>query len=139
MKSGASIVAKVLLKDGSPVRVAMVRAVKGKITATNAKAFNLQTAAFGTDTTIGVAFGGQPHKIQNLQPGEYSVCAVPFPDELRGMGPIMEYVDREGDNLPVFCKTATVTGTTDLSLTITVDAMPVYVPPPPDTAPPGGT
>ena len=53
-----------------------------------------------------MSMGGNPARIDKLSPGTYTVCASPFPAEV-GFD-VEDYLVREGDNLPVFCKHAQV-------------------------------
>lgn len=119
--------------NADEANLAMMRVVGGpKLTATNARALDLEVAARGAVySNFAVSFRGRGAKWDDVPPGEYSVCAVPFPNELMGMAPVMEYMEREGDNLPVYCTSYTVTQAAEQTVTIEVQ-VPAFVPPPPN-------
>ena len=79
-------------------------------------------------------------------PGAYTVCAIPFPEEVRGMQGTMSYMEREGENLPAYCVAKEVTDAPEQPVTIEVK-IPAFVPdasagsgaPAPAPPPRGGT
>ena len=82
--------------------------------------------------TFGFSIGTNPAPVKDLEPGAYTVCAVPYPTQVRGMGQIFSYREREGDNLITYCKQITVTsGQTEYAVEIPVE-VPRYIPPPDD-------
>jgi uncharacterized GH25 family protein len=85
------------------------------------------------------SFGTAPAQVKDIIPAEYMVCAVPYPREVSGMGPIFEYMGREGDNLKAFCQPVTVAAAPETqSASLKVD-VPEFVPPPKqDDDQPGG-
>jgi protocatechuate 3,4-dioxygenase beta subunit len=94
----------------------------------------LAMARDGGSSSFGMSFGGRPVRIERLAPGVHTVCAAPYPTEV-GMLEGEEYMLREGDNLPVFCKTLTITPRpAEQTLELEV-AIPPYVPAPPDDPP----
>jgi hypothetical protein len=131
--SGATVVAQPTLAGGGMVRIGMVRATMGAVAATTARDFNLEVARKGEPfSSLSVAILGNPARIADVPPGDVSVCVIPLPAEVRGMRPSFEYIEREGDNLPVYCSAAHVSGTGEIPVTIIVPKLPVYVPPPPE-------
>lgn len=134
----ATLVVKGKSRDGRPVS-GQVRTVKGPITATTARALEREVAASGAPfSNISIMIAGNPVRVSGLTPGAYTACVVAMPTEVRGMGAAMDYIGREGDNLPVSCGTANVAGA-EQELTIDV-TIPAYVPlageAPPPTRPP---
>jgi len=110
-----------------PVMFAMVYSVRGQLTATTAKELERNTLALdGAQSAFGMAVGGNPARIEKLATGSYTVCASPFPAEV-GFD-VEEYMVREGDNLPVFCKQVQVSRG-EAALDIAVE-IPTYVPAP---------
>ena len=98
---------------------------------TSARELELMIAQIGEGAS-GLSFfiRGGPADLPELKPGAYTVCAVPFPAEVQGMGDTMAYSDREGDNLPVYCKAVTVAAEpAEQSLQLDVQ-VPTFVPPP---------
>jgi hypothetical protein len=82
-------------------------------------------------SSFGMSFAGRPVRIERLAPGVHTVCAAPYPTEV-GMTEGEEYMLREGDNLPVFCKQVTITARpAEQTLELEV-AIPPYVPAPAD-------
>jgi hypothetical protein len=67
---------------------------------------------------------GEPAVFTEVAPGSYSVCVVPFPSEVKGMG-TMGYAERHGDKLPAYCKPAAIQASPDKQ-GVTV---PVEIPP----------
>jgi hypothetical protein len=116
-----------------PVGFAFVHSIKGVVAATTYKDLERQTLRLdASQSSFGMSFAGNPAKIGNLTPGEYTVCAAPYPDEV-GADEGEDYIIREGDNLPVFCKQVTVTAApTEQQLAIPVK-IPAYVPAPSDS------
>lgn len=111
------------------VGFAFIRYVQGTITPTTARDLELMVAQVGEGSS-GLSFfmRGGPAEVPELEPGVYTVCAVPFPTEVQGMGDTMAYSDREGDNLPVFCKVVTVaTQPAEQAVEIAVQ-VPAFVP-----------
>jgi hypothetical protein len=83
--------------------------VQTEVTATNAKELQIQTAnRDGGFSSIGMSINGGPALVENLSPGDYTVCAAPYPTEVQGMQPTLDYMEREGDSMPIFCAKTTV-------------------------------
>jgi hypothetical protein len=72
---------------------------------------------------------GNPARLENLQPGDYTVCVTPYPTEVSGMSDIMGYMQREGDNLKVFCEKTTVAADPTEQTTVIEVELPAFVPP----------
>lgn len=110
-----------------PVMFAMVYTVRGTLTATTAKELERKTLALdGAHSAFGMAMGGNPARIEKLAPGTYTACVSPFPAEV-GFD-VEDYMVREGDNLPVFCKHVQVSRG-ELTLDVPVE-VPAFVPAP---------
>ena len=110
-----------------PVMFAMVYSVRGVVAAKTAKELERKTLASESGQSgFAMAIAGNPAKLEKLATGVYTVCASPFPSEV-GFE-VEDYLVREGDNLPVFCKQVNVgkgEATVDIAVTI-----PAFVPPP---------
>ena len=105
-----------------------VYAVLGKLDARTARELELAVAAAPSEVALqGFAIRENPAKLRGMKAGDYTVCGVVFPTELSGMGDTMAYIEREGDNLPAFCKSVAVTDSTEQATTIEV-VIPDYVP-----------
>jgi protocatechuate 3,4-dioxygenase beta subunit len=115
--------------EGRTVSFAIVESVEGTVTArTYDELKRLQVGRDGGLSTFGMAIAGNPARIRGLRPATYTVCAVPYPDEVGALEG-MEYLMREGDNLPVYCKPVAVAPTPkEQALAIDVK-IPAYVPP----------
>ena len=130
----AALLVKGKSADGRPVS-GQVRTVNGPVTARTARAMERELAATGPSfSNISIMIAGNPVRVANLPAGQYTACVVAMPTEVRGMGAAMDYLSREGDNLPVSCGQATV-GATDMELVIDV-VIPAYVPLAGESAPP---
>jgi hypothetical protein len=111
----------------APVTFAMIYAVRGTLTASTAKELERKTLALDAgQSAFGMAMGGNPARIDKLAPGTYTVCASPFPAEV-GFD-VEDYLVREGDNLPVFCKhTQVASGERPLDIAV---ELPAFIPAP---------
>ena len=118
---------------GKKLNFTYVAAVKGKLKAKTARELQAEIGAMG-DGFWKQAFsiGGMPVKLSELVPGAYSICAVPYPVEVTGMAATLDYGEREGDNLPIYCKQLAVGASPpEQKSTLEVTAPP-FVPPPAD-------
>ncbi|MDB4955442.1 MAG: hypothetical protein JWO36_3011, partial [Myxococcales bacterium] len=114
--------------------VASVWVASGNVSARTATDLSLRMAAAGQGSSQWVIIrAGEPARVNELTPGNYSACVVPFPAEVQGMG-AMGYVERHGDKLPAFCAPVVVAAAPE---TQTVQ-VPVELPPFIPDAPPGG-
>jgi len=105
-----------------------VYAVLGKLSARTARELELAVASSGSTVALqAFAMRGNPAELRGLAPGDYSVCAYVLPTEVSGMGTTMAYIEREGDDLPVFCKQVAVSAQPEQQLVLEV-TVPDYVP-----------
>lgn len=117
--------------EGRPVKFAIVESNLGDLTAarTYGDLERLKGRIDDGRSSFSMSFGGQPARIENLEPGRYTVCAIPYPDEVSGAEAI-DYGVREGDNLPVFCELVEIAAApAEQALAIAVE-IPAYVPEP---------
>lgn len=123
------LVVNLRAKNGE-LRFAQVFAVQGEVRATTARELSIEIAnRAGGFSSFGMSIGGRPTTIPDLSPGEYTVCAAPYPAEVQGMQPTIDYMEREGDNLAIYCAPVTVTPEPkQQSLDIEVE-IPAFVPP----------
>lgn len=117
--------------DGQLVGFAQVHTVAGKVTARNAKQLERAIAEKGDAfSSFNIMFGGNPAMVTKLKAGTYTVCALVIPAEVQGRRETIDYMEREGDRLPAFCKTIEVADEPkEQSVEIPV-TLPEYVPPP---------
>jgi hypothetical protein len=128
-----SILVTTVRTGGGTIRVAEIHTIPGTVAAKNARELELEAAALGGRAGFTIAMAGLPAEVTNVAPGTYSVCAVPYPDELRGPQEIFGYREREGDNMAIHCARAQVTdGQVPLSIEMPV---PPFVAPPPEEPP----
>ncbi len=115
--------------------VANVYLASGSLVAKTANELGLKMAAAGPGASQWVIVrNGEPARFGEVAAGAYSVCAVPFPAEVKGMA-AMGYAERHGDTLAAFCKPVTVAAAPDAQAA----QLPVELPPfIQDTPPPGG-
>jgi protocatechuate 3,4-dioxygenase beta subunit len=115
-----------------PVKLALVESYDGTVEArTHADLDRLGTTRDTNRSTFGMSFGGKPARITGLPPGVTTVCVCPYPDEVDPVAS-EDYMVREGDKLPVFCKQLTLAAApAEQQLQITVE-IPKFVPPPKD-------
>jgi protocatechuate 3,4-dioxygenase beta subunit len=109
-----------------------VHVIGGVLTAKTARELE---ALMGEGTgfqSLGLSFGGRPAQASGLQPGSYSVCAIVYPPEIERGPSTLDYMKREGDNLPVQCKKVQVRDQPEQEVTLQVVA-PEFVPLPEDT------
>ncbi|MBA2538657.1 MAG: carboxypeptidase regulatory-like domain-containing protein [Deltaproteobacteria bacterium] len=120
----------VTLTASKPVKLALIESLSGKHDArTHADLDRLGVGRDRGHATFAMSFDGKPTRITKLTAGTYTVCACPYPDEV-GMLESEEYMVREGDNLPVFCKHVEIAaGQVEQSLQIEVQ-IPKHVPRP---------
>ncbi|MBL9018963.1 MAG: carboxypeptidase regulatory-like domain-containing protein [Myxococcales bacterium] len=111
----------------TPVVFAMVYSVRGAVAARTAKELETKTLALDAGQSgFAMAIAGNPARLEKLAPGLYTVCASPFPGEV-GFE-VEDYLVREGDNLPVFCKQVNVAkGEASIDIAVTI---PAFVPAP---------
>lgn len=108
-----------------------VNYVQGDVTAATARELELAIAQV-PEGRSGFSFTmrGNPARIESLEPGNYTVCATPFPSEVSGMSDTMAYSEREGDNLEVYCQKVKVAAQpAEQNVEIPVE-VPTFVPPP---------
>jgi uncharacterized GH25 family protein len=77
---------------------------------------------------------GEPATFKELMPGTYSVCVIPFPQEIVGMA-AMGYAERHGDSLPAVCKAVNVGASPATQTAEVLVDLPAMIP---DAPPPGG-
>ena len=119
-------------KTGAVV-IANVYLASGNITATTGSELSLKMAAQPPGSSQWVIVRrGEPARFTEVVPGNYSVCAIPYPAEVKGMA-AMTYADRHGDTLMAFCKPYTV-GAGQTQATLLDVELPPFVP----DSPPGG-
>ena len=82
-----------------------------------------------TNGTCASGQPGQPVQAKGLQAGKYSVCATVYPPQVEGMGGVMDYMKREGDNLPVQCQSVVISEAAEQNMTMRV-TVPEFVPDP---------
>ncbi|MEM9487564.1 MAG: carboxypeptidase regulatory-like domain-containing protein [Myxococcota bacterium] len=126
--------------DGESYGFARVQAVSGTITAATAAEFEAAAAAAGDGASkFSASIAGQPVTLSEMVPDVYTVCASPLPSEVEGFQEGMTYAEREGDRLPVFCKTMELADSPqEQSMTLNVE-VPDYVPGPDDEPAEGGS
>jgi hypothetical protein len=134
--------ATVTARNGT-LRVAQANLVTGSINATTYNDLTVKLAGAGAGASQFVIIrNGEPARFSEVMPGNYTICIVPYPAEVRGMA-AMGYIERHADTLNAFCKPLVVAASPPVqATTISVD-LPAFVndgqgsggPPPP---PPGG-
>ena len=135
VEPGAVTVDVTLQAKNGTVGVSHVWIASGNITATTANELGLRMAAAGPGASQWVIVRrGEPARFAEVVPGTYSVCAVPFPAEVRGMA-AMTYADRHGDSLLAFCKPISVGAGPPAQSVLLPVQLPAYIP---DEPPPGG-
>lgn len=123
---------------GAEMNFSMVYALSGPVSATSARELTLAIGSFDGFSAQAFSIRGNPAEVPNLTPGKYTVCAVPYPPEVRGMGETLGYMEREGDNLKIYCQAANVAeAPAEQSMTIEVE-VPEFVPAPSDDEDLGG-
>ncbi len=109
---------------------AQIFSVQSEVTATTAKEMSQQMAnRDGGYSSFGMSMAGRPAVIRDLSPGNYTVCAAPYPNEVQGMRPTLDYMEREGDNMKIFCRGVTVTEQPEQQEVVIPVEVPAFVPP----------
>jgi hypothetical protein len=124
----ASLTVRPQAPEGALVN-GMVYGALGALESKTGRALQYEMARLAPEaSTFSIMIASNPVTLESLQAGTWTACIVPLPSEVRGMGPSMEYIEREGENLPVFCATKPLAAPTQ-EVTIPVQ-LPTYVPPP---------
>jgi protocatechuate 3,4-dioxygenase beta subunit len=101
---GAITLAVTAVAKTGKVGVANAFISTGVVAARTATELGLRMAASGPASSQWVIIrNGEPAKFNEVAPGSYSVCIIPFPAEVQGMG-AMGYADRHSDSLPAYCQ-----------------------------------
>ena len=136
VEPGAVVVELVPVPRNGALGVAQAFLSSGVVSARTANELALALAAAGPGASqFTVIRSGEPARFSEVSPGSYSVCAVPYPAEVKGMA-AMSYGERHADSLLAFCKPIVVaaappTQTVQLSV-----ELPPFVPDEPPPAPP---
>jgi uncharacterized GH25 family protein len=135
VEPGAVTVDVTLKAKNGAVGVAQVYIMSGTISAATANELGLKAAAAPPGASQWVIVRrGEPARFTEVVPGNYSVCSIPYPAEVKGMA-AMTYADRHGDTLLAFCRPMTVAQAPDTQILTLPVELPPYVA---DTPPPGG-
>lgn len=86
------------------VGMAIVWLLSGSISATSNNDLAIKVATAGPAASQWMLASMATAKFSTVSPGAYSICAIPFPVEVKGMMVMMGYRERHGDSLPAFCK-----------------------------------
>jgi hypothetical protein len=141
VSSGAvSLFVTPVTRDGRKARFAQIIVAAGTLRPGTARELEYQLAGLGpVYSSLALYLGESPSRFEDIEPGAYSVCAIPVPDEVQGRTAILAYLEREGDALPAFCQAMRLEPTPDRRwLSLPVD-IPAYVPPPEEPAGEGGS
>jgi len=117
----------VAAKSGK-VGVANAFIASGIVVARTATDLGLKMAQSGPSASQWVIIrGGEPAKFNEVLPGNYSVCVIPFPAEVQGMA-AMGYADRHSDDLPAYCQQVKVGAAPATQQTTVTVELPAFVP-----------
>jgi protocatechuate 3,4-dioxygenase beta subunit len=99
----------VTLRDqaAAPVRMAEVHVLPGAFAGDVAHVVHEAEAHLtGGFSAFNIVAEGRPARIRRVPPGDYTLCAVPYPAELRDLDPaeIAQFVDTQARNLPAYCR-----------------------------------
>ncbi len=122
-------VLKVSLQAETKLGFSMLSIVPGKHEATSARELSDTVGQGAGFEGSGMSIRGRPAVVKNLKPGGYTICAIVYPVEVTGMAGTMDYIRREGDNLPAQCSSVQITSEPEQAVTLKV-VIPAYVPPP---------
>jgi hypothetical protein len=101
---GTVTLAVAAVAKSGKVGVANAFLTSGIVAARTQTDLGLKMAASGPSSSQWVIIrNGEPAKFNEVIPGAYSVCIVPFPAEVQGMA-AMGYADRHSDSLPAYCQ-----------------------------------
>jgi hypothetical protein len=92
---------------GEAVRMAEVHLVPGALAADVAYAIHAAEARLtGGFSAFNIVAEGRPARIRRVPPGDYTLCTVPYPAELRGLDPaeVAQFLDSQARNLPAYCR-----------------------------------
>ncbi|MBA3498832.1 MAG: carboxypeptidase regulatory-like domain-containing protein [Deltaproteobacteria bacterium] len=135
VEPGAVTIDVTLKPKSGTLGVAQVFIASGNITAATANELGLKMAAAGPGASqFVIVRRGEPARFSEVVPGNYSVCSIPYPSEVKGMA-AMTYADRHGDSLLAFCRAINVNPAPETqTITLPVE-LPPYIA---DTPPPAG-
>jgi protocatechuate 3,4-dioxygenase beta subunit len=135
MKSGSTVHVKVALPGGDG-GFSFISYTMGAVTAKTYAKLGAEVAKLGASYQgFAPVFPGQDASLPDVPPGLLSVCAAALPAEVRGPA-AFEYLGRAGDAVPVYCSSIDVSAGSEPTVTIKIDALPPFVPPPGGSGPP---
>lgn len=119
----------VTMRSDKEIHFAVFTTVPGSVEAMSARELDAIAGKGRGYEGFSMAIAGQPARIPNVPAGTYSICAIVYPVEIEGMQETIDYMAREGDNLPAQCKAMTVTEEPEQSIQMNVE-VPDFVPVP---------
>ena len=125
-----SLAVSVTSPDG-PVASAMVfvanEAVPPKVTDALAlyEAITRRTDGFWS---MAMSARGFPATVPKLMPGDYTACAVAYPEQVSGFEVMIDYLLTRGEHLAVICRAVTITDTPEQQTTAIEVSVPEFVP-----------
>jgi hypothetical protein len=95
----------------APVRMAELHLVTGALQATVAREVHAAEAQLtGGFSAFNIVADGRAAKIRRVPPGDYTLCAVPYPEALSGLDPAetAQFIDNQARDLPAYCRPLSV-------------------------------
>jgi hypothetical protein len=115
-------------RGGAKAQVSFVYLLEGEYQIKDTLELNVVLADLGDRFSAwSISLEGKPAVVSGLMPGNYTTCVIPFPAELATIDEILDYREREGDNMLAFCAPVVLDGSTQ-ELSVSVDiTVPTFV------------
>lgn len=126
----------VALKADEELNFSRLAILPGAVQAATARELEATVGAGTGFEGSGMSIRGQPAQATGLSKGPYTVCATVYPPQVSGMGGVMDYMKREGDNLVVQCESVVIGDAAEQNMTMKV-VVPEFVPDPAGGEPEG--
>lgn len=130
LASDINLEVKIKDREGENAAFVWVTGTQGSVVAQNGRELTANVGAMSEGTGFqGMSIGGfKDATFEGVVAGQYTLCAVPYPRGLRGEGDTINYMERMGEELKVFCEPLTVeAGINNQIASLTVD-VPDFVP-----------
>lgn len=127
----------IALPDGSHAPLAEVIVVAGSVESSTAKNIHDHVEnTHGGFSSFNLVITPRPTKVNNLQPGDYTVCAIVFPEGMNKSSTpeVMAFIESNLDELPSHCTTVTLGPEPEQKVTVQA----TYPPDPGDAGDAGG-
>ena len=130
LASDIKLEVKIQDREGGNAAFTWVTGTQGSVVARNGRELTAKVGAMSEGTGFqGMSIRGfKDATFEGVVAGQYTLCAVPYPKEVKGEVDTISYMERMGEELKVFCEPLTVEeGNNNQVASLTVD-VPDFVP-----------